>query len=957
MAFRRVCIAVVIAALLLATCGSASLRAGWPTDAGVVRVIVLLVDPPLATHAAGQRARLDLTAPDNRAYLRYLDARQDAFRERLVRALPGAEVEHRYRILLNGVALRLRGDAAQSVAALQRMPEVRGVYPERAYALSLSHSVPWIGAPALWDAVGGVDVAGDGIKIAIIDSGITIGNPFLRADDMAYPAGYPKGESAYTTPKVIVARAYLRADDPPAAAEPANPLDGPYAGGHGTHVAGIAAGAAYTDTPFGALSGVAPRARLLNYKVFYWSQSSAQVGKILAYSPELVAAMEDAVADGADVVNGSWGGTADLALDADPMILAAEAMVQAGVVAVFAAGNDGPLPHSANSPGIAPHAIAVGNTTTDRYGGKPDVLNSRSSRGPGLGLQIKPDLAAPGTNIYSSAGTYFTTLTGTSMSAPHVAGGAALLRQLHPAWTPAQIKAALMTTAHTAVWASGATSQLAEIVDQGAGRIALAQAADPGLFLSPPSISFGELRAGTGATITLTADALVSGVYTITIEGPPLESGVALTTALTTLALDPAERAQWALSLAVATSATPGDYAGRIWLTSSERTLHVPWLVRVLPAAQFADVLLLDDDGSSLDSGVDYLPYYTAALDALGLSHDVWDVGLHWQEMVNSQQTWGALPSTATTKGYRLVIWFTGDNRNSYAHIGATEPDRARMRYYVQSDGRLLITGQDWSGYELGSVDGDPTELAEIGLGAAIIAADICDLATSSSSVAGEGIITATLFAGVQLDLRGVPTPTLTSGAGNQRRVDEIAPIGDYQSVAVLRARLPGSLEAGAVAVAKSADATLEQPVPAIPPGRSLYLSFGLEGVRDDTGQTTRAALLARAITWLTEELTVTVSVEAITDPRDPVVLTAVARSSAPDVTISRYRWDLGDGSPLVESLWPYIAHVYREPGTYHPRVEVLDSLGHTALSARAAVVVREASWPYYIFLPRTQKR
>ena len=84
----------------------------------------------------------------------------------------------------------------------------------------------------------------------------------------------------------------------------------------------------------------------------------------------------------------------------------------------------------------------------------------------------------------------------------------------------------------------------------------------------------------------------------------------------------------------------------------------------------------------------------------------------------------------------QVLIWFTGDNRNSYAHIGATEPDRARMRYYVQSDGRLLITGQDWSGYELGSVDGDPTELAEIGLGAAIIAADICDLATSSSSVA-----------------------------------------------------------------------------------------------------------------------------------------------------------------------------------------------------------------------------
>lgn len=956
MTLNRACIMILIVALLLATCGSTPLQAAWPTDAHTARVIVLLTDPPLATNAAGQRARLDLTAPDSRAYLRYLDGQQAAFRARLARALPTAEIEHCYRILLNGVALRLAGAAAQSMATLRSLPGVRGVYPERAYALSLSHSVPLIGAPALWEALGGVDAAGNGVKIAIIDSGITVSNPFLRADGMVYPASYPRGEIAYTTPKVIVARAYFRADDPPAAAEPANPLDSPYAGGHGTHVAGIAAGAAYTDTPFGMLSGVAPRAWLMNYKVFYWSQSSAQIGKILAYSPELVAAMEDAVADGADVVNGSWGGTADLALDADPMILAAEAMVQAGVVAVFAAGNDGPLPHSANSPGIAPHAIAVGNTSTDRYGGKPDVLNSRSSRGPGLGLQIKPDLTAPGTNIYSSAGTYFTTLTGTSMSAPHVSGSAALLRQLHPTWTPAQIKAALMTTAHTAVWASAITGDVAGIVEQGAGRIALAQAADPGLLLSPPSISFGELRAGTGATITLTADALVGGGYTIIVEGPPPESGVLLNSTLTYLALDPAGRAQWSLSLDVAASAAPGDYAGRIWLTSAERTLHVPWLVRALPTAQVADVLLLDDDGSSLDSAPDYLAYYVAALGALGLSYDVWDVGLHWQGMMNAQQTWGALPSTAAMKGYRLVLWFTGDSRNSYAHIGASEADRAHMRYYVQSDGRLLITGQDWSGYELGSVGGDTAELAEIGLGAEIVAADVYAPAHAPAPSV-EGINEAILFAGMQFDLSGVPTPALTGGAGNQRRVDEIAPITDYQSTAMLRALLPGSQGPGVVAVAKSADATLEQPIPAIPPGRVLYLSFGLEGVRNDTSHTTRAALLARAIAWLTDELTVTISAGTVTDPRDPIVLSADASSSVCGVTILRYRWDLGDGSPPVESASPYVAHLYRRPGTYHPRVEVLDSLGHTAISASGMVVVQEISWPYRICLPLAQKR
>ena len=222
----------------------------------------------------------------------------------------------------------------------------------------------------LWQAVGGHALAGAGIKVADIDSGIAFDNPCFDPTGYTYPAGFPKvdlGFERLATPKIIAARAYFRPDDPPAYVN--TPADDPsdYGGGHGTHTAGTIACNYGTETTFpGAtvgsktmISGVAPKAQLMVYRVFYRATS----GSNSAWDPELMRAIEDAVADGADVVNNSWGASALDTVEDDPLVKAYSAAVDAGVLVVFANGNDGPGTATAETPGVGPKFITVGAST------------------------------------------------------------------------------------------------------------------------------------------------------------------------------------------------------------------------------------------------------------------------------------------------------------------------------------------------------------------------------------------------------------------------------------------------------------------------------------------------------------------------------------------------------------------------------------------------------------------
>jgi minor extracellular serine protease Vpr len=244
----------------------------------------------------------------------------------------------------------------KALPKLYRLGLVNRVYPSMRYTLNLDSSPQLIGATAFVNRTG---ATGAGVKIGVVDDGIDQTSTFFDPKGLAYPPGFPKGQTAYTTPKVIVARAYPG----PGSGKPGRlPLDRA-ASFHGTHVAGIAAGDAGTTAPAGpdhprvtGLTGVAPGAWLGNYRVF---NAPTPAGNS-AFTPQIVAAFEDAVADGMDVINFSGGGPENDP-ENDALAEAVHNVAAAGVVPVIAAGNDrddfglG----SVGAPATTPDAIAV----------------------------------------------------------------------------------------------------------------------------------------------------------------------------------------------------------------------------------------------------------------------------------------------------------------------------------------------------------------------------------------------------------------------------------------------------------------------------------------------------------------------------------------------------------------------------------------------------------------------
>ena len=324
-----------------------------------VRVVVSLPLPPLALRgdralaAAGARRKLDVRSTSSQAYLHELAAAQARAVARLRTAIPQATVGRRFRIVLDALTVSL---PASRLPALLDQRWVAHVYPSVQYTLATDRSPSVIGADVLRAATG---ADGTGIKIGVVDDGIDQTNPYFAPAGFSYPAGFPKGITSATTPKVIVARVF---PGPGAGASGKLPVD-PNSSFHGTHVAGIAAGDAGTTAPAGndhprvtGLSGVAPRAWIGNYRVF---TVPTPIGHV-ANTPEIVAAFEAAVQDGMDVINFSGGG-AEVDPRNDALVAAVHATAAAGVVSVIAAGNDRDDfgTGSVGSPGTAPDAISV----------------------------------------------------------------------------------------------------------------------------------------------------------------------------------------------------------------------------------------------------------------------------------------------------------------------------------------------------------------------------------------------------------------------------------------------------------------------------------------------------------------------------------------------------------------------------------------------------------------------
>ncbi|MBF9132151.1 S8 family serine peptidase [Plantactinospora sp. S1510] len=321
--------------------------------------------------------------------------------------------------------------------------EIGGVWLDRRLSLHLDSSVPQVGAPRAWAA--GYD--GAGAKVAVLDSGIDTTHPDLMG-------------------KVIAAENFT--------SEP----DARDMLGHGTHVASIVAGTGAASG--GAYRGVAPGASLLNGKVCIAAASGN------CQESAIIAAMQWAARQGADVVNLSLGGADTLGVD--PMEEAVNTLTaEHGTLFVISAGNRGAGEMTVDSPSTADAALSVGAVRDDDY------LADFSARGPRIGdTAIKPDLTAPGQSITAAAsstgistppGESYVQFDGTSMAAPHVAGAAAILAQRNPGWTGARLKSALM--------GSSQPHEPTPIFEQGAGRLDIGRGYDQTVFADPPSLSLG----------------------------------------------------------------------------------------------------------------------------------------------------------------------------------------------------------------------------------------------------------------------------------------------------------------------------------------------------------------------------------------------------------------------------------------------------------------------------------
>ena len=476
----------------------------WARD---VEVVVRLDSPGVAEanaqsrvlSAAAKRQRLDLRSPTSRSYLDAVALSQRRFEAKLAREVPGAVVLP----ALPHHLQRARGRRSPPRGSRSSRGSAK-VYPSTTFRGELDRSVAMIGATSFWPAPG-VD-AGAGMKIAILDDGLDQSHPFFSPAAFAMPAGFPKGQTAYTTRKVIVARAF-----PPPGLTWRNrnlPFD-PVHSSHATHVSGIAAGNAGTLAGSVRISGVAPRAYLGNYKVLTVPTEGFGLN---GNAPEIAAGIEAAVADGMDVINLSLG-EPEIEPTRDLVTLAIDGAAAAGVPTVAAAGNEyGRLQlGSVGSPASAASAISVASVSNGRS--EPaGSISSFSSAGPTpLSLRLKPDVAAPGSSILSSTpeGSW-SLLSGTSMAAPHVTGAVALLRKRHPAWTPAQLRSALVTTA--SLLPNGP-------LRTGGGLIAVGRADTPLLFAEPSSISFGLVPSGQNPEVVVKLADAGGGAGTWTVSG------------------------------------------------------------------------------------------------------------------------------------------------------------------------------------------------------------------------------------------------------------------------------------------------------------------------------------------------------------------------------------------------------------------------------------------------------
>lgn len=324
-----------------------------------------------------------------------------------LRALSDVAPSQSYRML---AAQATEATAAQ-IAALTDDPAVEMIWPDLPVHTWTDQRVPLVGAPRVW----GAGFTGQGVKIGIIDTGLDGDHPDFAGRVQAW-------------------RDFV---DTAADGGPRDP------NGHGTHVAGIAAGTGAASG--GRYRGVAPDAELVIARVL-----DAEGG---GRTSTVMAGVEWAIESGARVINISLGGPPYPADGTDALSVLCNAAVDQGVVVCVAAGNMGPSGHTIGAPSAAKRVLTIG-ASESHPGDIADRVAGFSSRGPTGDGSAKPDLIFPGDGIVSAraAGTSlgrpvderYTALRGTSQATPFATGTVALLLSANPRLAPDDVRERLV---------------------------------------------------------------------------------------------------------------------------------------------------------------------------------------------------------------------------------------------------------------------------------------------------------------------------------------------------------------------------------------------------------------------------------------------------------------------------------------------------------------------------------
>jgi minor extracellular serine protease Vpr len=327
---------------------------------GPKQVVVRLAADPVAKLEARGR---DLA--EQKSQLHIIKIQQDNITKRALGLDPNAKVLGTAKKAINAVMLEI--DAA-SLRSLANDPSVVSINPVVDYEMDLSETVPYIGASTLH----GLEVTGEGVSIAILDSGVdythaNLGGP---GTDMAFHQAYGEtpqsghnrkitnrylGELLFPTEKVVGGYDFVGefwvggADSPPLSPDP-NPID---INGHGTHVADISAG----------LGGVAPGAEIYAVKVCATSSTACSgVALLQGMDFALDPNGDDDLSDHVDLINMSLGSLYGQAFD-DDLSFAVENATAVGVLTIAASGNASDKPYVTDTPAAAPTAFSVAQTS------------------------------------------------------------------------------------------------------------------------------------------------------------------------------------------------------------------------------------------------------------------------------------------------------------------------------------------------------------------------------------------------------------------------------------------------------------------------------------------------------------------------------------------------------------------------------------------------------------------